>query len=56
MALGDVGLLLQGIGSILLALVTAVIGLRATRAFSMRVEGPIGFVPLRRTGKPKRRT
>lgn len=36
---GDAGLLLQGIGSCLLALATAVLGLRASNVLRVRVEG-----------------
>ena len=48
---GDLGLLLQGIGAVLLALVSAVVGLRATRALSVRVEGPVRFKAV----EPRRR-
>lgn len=41
MTLGDLGLLLQGIGSILLALVTGWLGLRAAKVLRVRLEGPV---------------
>jgi homoaconitase/3-isopropylmalate dehydratase large subunit len=41
MTLGDVGLLLQGIGSVLFALATSWLGLRASKVLRIRVEGPV---------------
>lgn len=55
MNLGDLGLLLQGIGSVLLALVTAMVGLRAARALSIRIEGPIGIRSVRRGSRARQR-
>jgi hypothetical protein len=55
MSLGEWGLLLQGVGSVLLAAVTAVVGLRAARALTIRVEGPIGLEPVERPKSPRRR-
>lgn len=43
MSPGDLGLLLQGIGSCLLAAVTALIGLRASNVLKVRVEGPLAW-------------
>lgn len=41
MSLGDLGQLLQGIGSVLLAFVTGWLGLRASKVLRIRVEGPV---------------
>lgn len=38
---GDLGLLLQGIGALALAATTLVVGLRAAKALSIRIEGPV---------------
>ncbi len=54
MSLAGLGALLQGIGAILLALVTLLVGLRAAKALSIRVEGPIHVSDVRPPRRLKR--
>jgi hypothetical protein len=46
---GDLGLLLQGIGALLLLLVTLLVGLRAAKALSIRIEGPVALHQVAKT-------
>ena len=43
MTLEATGIFLQGVGTVLLALVTAVVGWRAAGALRLRIEGPIAI-------------
>lgn len=48
----SLGILLQGVGSVLLACVTAVIGWRAAGALRIRIEGPLHIGPVAPTKGP----
>lgn len=41
MTLESIGVFLQGVGTVLLAAVTAIVGWRAAGALRLRIEGPI---------------